>query len=409
MLVLLFLWTLTTAKLRGHAAPHGSTGCGQKATEFFRGMATSRMLWLNGVDRTFQVFVPTTYNVEEPTMVIYSVHGWYGTGFTQERDTQWSKKCSEENCIVIYPNGYRGHTMDNFDYRRDGFPTLRDIPGWNSCGTGKGKYRSTLTGDLRFTCNATLPEDKLAQCPTNCGGNGNGGCDNKCVWGSCSDDTGFFEMLMNYIEAQFCVDLDRQYIDGMSNGAMFVYEIGRSELVSRFAAGVSASGSAHIGFNTEPPIEDYYFSILDVHGALDPIIPANATNGHPYATDGSYFYTPIDEMLASYGHANGCKNQDHLVVWENKLAPLVWCRQMYKCNPGVNVIRCSWGGGHTWPKTNTTTYADFVYEFMKSHPRKPRAEKRVLDAWSDAFHGDLGQNPDDHALMMRMIALSLRP
>lgn len=118
-------------------------------------------------------------------------------------------------------------------------------------------------------------------------------------------------------------------------------------------------------------------------------------------------------MLASYGNANGCTFIEDVVTWpKNKLAPKVWCRQMYKCDPGVDVVRCSWEGGHTWPNTEEHTYADFSYDFMVAHPRKVREhtkKKAAHNAWSDDFDPWMSEDPSDRALLMRMIALSIRP
>merc|ERR1719195_2013638 len=170
----------------------------------------------------------------------------------------------------------------------------------------------------------------------------------------------------------------------MSNGAMFVWEVAKSTLNSRFAAGVSAGGNPHIGFNLEPPITDTHFSVLDVHGTRDRTVPANASSGLPYASDGDWYYTPIDEVMEQYGQANGCSEINGIRTYPNSISNGVWCREMYECPDGVDVVRCSFSGGHTWP----SSYAQFAWNFFESHPRVETANRGSLPAPSDPVTND---------------------
>merc|ERR1711963_1190954 len=103
------------------------------------------------------------------------------------------------------------------------------------------------------------------------------------------------------------------YLTGISNGAMFNYDIGRSALVNRFAAMVPVAGNPHPGFNTDPSLSDYYLSVMDIHGSQDVVVPANvseenAAEGFPWTSDGAWYYVPTNQVLAKYGEANGCSD-----------------------------------------------------------------------------------------------------
>jgi len=77
---------------------------------------------------------------------------------------------------------------------------------------------------------------------------------------------------------KLCIDTNRVYATGFSNGAMMAYEIAlrKSHI---FAAVAPVEGSVHVSYyktieetNTTKPI-----SILDIHGLQDTTIPSNRT------------------------------------------------------------------------------------------------------------------------------------
>ena len=47
-----------------------------------------------------------------------------------------------------------------------------------------------------------------------------------CNWASCHDDLGFIARMLDRLEEELCLDLDRVYATGMSNGGMFVHRLG---------------------------------------------------------------------------------------------------------------------------------------------------------------------------------------
>jgi len=74
-------------------------------------------------------------------------------------------------------------------------------------------------------------------------------------------------------EANYCVDLDRMYATGQSNGGMMTYQIGAT-LAHRLAAIAPISGSLHWNYAVQPtePIP-----VLAVTGTHDSTVPANGT------------------------------------------------------------------------------------------------------------------------------------
>jgi len=191
--------------------------------------------------------------------------------------------CEKQGCIVVYPTGL---------YDND-----RGYSGWNATGS------STGYGSEGYTCNLETTTENAAACPYSCA------CDNVCIWGSCADDRKFTSDLLDWVESNFCIDLDRVYLTGMSNGAMFNYDLGQSSLIRRFAAMAPVSGSPHWGFNNGLGLGKYYLSVMHIHGTRDITIPANASKKDENRTtdgQGMWYYTPVDDVLEIYGEENGC-------------------------------------------------------------------------------------------------------
>jgi poly(3-hydroxybutyrate) depolymerase len=74
-------------------------------------------------------------------------------------------------------------------------------------------------------------------------------------------------------KANYCVDLDRMYATGQSNGGMMTYQIGAT-LAHRLAAIAPISGSLHWNYAVQPtePIP-----VFAVTGTQDSTVPANGT------------------------------------------------------------------------------------------------------------------------------------
>ena len=71
-------------------------------------------------------------------------------------------------------------------------------------------------------------------------------CRDTCDWTTCVDDVGFIKALLVWIEHAFCVDPDRIYLVGFSNGAMLTYDL-TTIAPMHFAAAVAIAGSVHTG------------------------------------------------------------------------------------------------------------------------------------------------------------------
>ena len=84
-----------------------AAGCGL-ASPFKRGssIATSIVTTPDNINRTFNIYVPSVYNINSPTPLLMFFHGFGGTGLLAER--YGMDDFSESlNFITVYPDGYQ--------------------------------------------------------------------------------------------------------------------------------------------------------------------------------------------------------------------------------------------------------------------------------------------------------------
>ncbi len=113
--------------------------------------------------RRYMVHIPLSYNGNNLTPLVISLHGYGGTARRNEEATGFTEKSNNEGFIVVYPEGIR--------------------QSWN------GPY---CCGEA-YTNNI--------------------------------DDIDFIRKLINRLEQEYKIDPDRIYVAGFSNGAIMAYRL----------------------------------------------------------------------------------------------------------------------------------------------------------------------------------------
>lgn len=169
----------------------------------------ARLLTFEGVERTYLLHVPASYNAKTPVPLLLMLHGRGGDGERISALTGFSKLADEKNFIVVYPDG-----LDNqWNY-------VKDVPGYSS----------------------------MTQ-----------------------DDTGFLLALLDEVRDQYSIDDKRVYVAGFSNGGFMTQRLA-CDAPERFAAFASVSAAGFGGMvelcQTPSPL-----SFLFIHGTADGVIP----------------------------------------------------------------------------------------------------------------------------------------
>eukprot|EP00039_Didymoeca_costata_P025105 m.12355 g.12355 ORF g.12355 m.12355 type:complete len:359 (+) comp4638_c0_seq1:402-1478(+) len=320
-----------------------SRGCGRAppATPNL-GTTSNIAITFDDMPRSYRLHVPATYKATTPSAVIFSFHGWGSSSSFHEQYMGFTKISDDNGVLMVYPEG-------RSDYQ------IEENAGWQSWNT----VGSTTT--LGEECTPSTTGFCYLSCKKRSQGCG------RCDWTTCARDTVFTESILNSLEALYCVDKTRIYATGFSNGGIMAYHVGR-ELNSRFAAVVPGGGTPFVGHNNPPNETKGLISVLDLHGDADNICPANSTT----STDG-WNYIPVDDVLKVWGTATGCVSMStlrHFLTSEDGNKEL-YCVKLGDCPQGIDIVRCSYKGGHDWPgySENGGLGARLAWNFMKAHPK----------------------------------------
>ena len=209
--------TATKARLKARldvttpVPPLPSAGCGSPLALYAPGTSTPDQLTHEALDRTFRVYVPTSYDPDTPLPVVVLAHGGFGSGAQIESGAKIIEVAEEEGFIAISP---------------DGVLSPGGIRTWNA-------------GEC---CGYAMTED--------------------------IDDVGFIAAILDRVESNACLDRRRIYATGMSNGAMLTHRLG-CDLAHRIRA-IGPVGGTDMAATCAPARP---LPVMHVHGALDDFVP----------------------------------------------------------------------------------------------------------------------------------------
>jgi polyhydroxybutyrate depolymerase len=201
-----------------------------------------------------------------------------------------------------------------------------------------------------------------------------------------SPDTLFLAAVLDQVEANHCIDLNRVYVTGLSNGA-FMTSVLACQLSDRVAAVAPVAGIRDPeGCAFQRPVP-----IITFHGTADTYVAYDGGLGSSVANlptdDGGTIGTAvvantgptIEEIAAAWAGRNGCAASPPAVT---AVAPDV-DELAFDCPPATEteLYRVN-GGGHTWPGSAfsqqiesivgyTTVSIDaneLMWAFFQAHP-----------------------------------------
>ncbi len=170
------------------------------------------------------------------------------------------------------------------------------------------------------------------------------------------DDVGAIEQLIDILLDDHCVDPDRIFVAGYSNGGFLAAELA-CRPGSRVAAIVAVAG-----FHTPEPC-DRHVPTLVAHGTADPIVPFGP-NGMSLIVDDTtppslvdLLASSIEEEVATSARGAGCDDPPT----STELADDVTELNYDGCVGGaIHKLVLVEGGGHTWPGAALTADDGFL-------------------------------------------------
>lgn len=310
----------------------------------------------DGRKRKFQVFFPRDYDGFKPYPVVLSLHGWGGTSLEDSCDSGLTAVANATGDFIV------AHLQGMQDYPK-GNP--ENWGAWHFNG-------STSNGGV--SCDTSQAHDEY--CYTS-----NLNC-TACDWTDGVDDVAFVAGLLDAFEEDYCVDEAREYVTGMSNGAMMTYQLGAS-LSRRLAAIAPVAGSFAWNHLVVPEVA---LPVLDVHGTRDTTVPGNSSGSgqHGRVSDGCWWYYDTDSVLSAWisaaqGAPSSLSWEHYPTSWDGRDG--LWC--VSAGSGAAEVVKCSWDGGHQYyggngshyiydcvPESLSDTYSSngfLVWEFLSKH------------------------------------------
>ncbi|MBX3162046.1 MAG: hypothetical protein KF773_39150 [Deltaproteobacteria bacterium] len=170
------------------------------------------------------------------------------------------------------------------------------------------------------------------------------------------DDVGFIGALLDELEAKLCVDTDRVYAMGLSNGAYLSHKLA-CEMADRIAAIGPVAGL-----------------LLQSPCSPSRPVPVMMVNG---TSDNLSLYQFVGQAVTFWKGKNGCTTEG--VSFQNGDTT---CVTQGGCTGGADVTLCTVdGGGHQWPggealpllgkKSDAIIATDALWAFFVAHPRTP--------------------------------------
>jgi polyhydroxybutyrate depolymerase len=291
--------------LHAQKSVNASAGC-QSTTVFDTGV-TEYELESGGQTRSYLLYVPDSFDPEQPTPLVLTFHGFAGWPAQQMENSNWRQVADENGILVAYPAG-------------TGFP-----------------LRWRIGQDFNEANDST-------------------------------DDLKFISDLLDELSDQFCLDLNRIYANGLSNGGGMTYLLA-CEMADRFAA-VGTVAGAYIepegGCQPSRPIP-----VMTFHGTDDEIVPYMGIASRQFN------FPRISDWVKEWSSRNGCDNTPEPLPDVGEVSGI----EYLNCDEEVEVVFYTVnGGGHSWPggepmpraivghTTDDIDASAVMWEFFQQHP-----------------------------------------
>jgi polyhydroxybutyrate depolymerase len=177
-------------------------------------------------------------------------------------------------------------------------------------------------------------------------------------------DIQFVEQLIDKVESMTCVNAERVYATGVSNGGGMAARVG-CELSTRIAAIAPVAGGYSLLDACRP---EHRVSVLEIHGTADKVVPYR---GKPPDGRGG-----VPGFLALWRHIDGCTGKPA----QRRYGPATEQYTWFSCADGTQVEHLKiYGGGHAWPGANPAdtawtapiSAASAVWSFLRGRSLTP--------------------------------------
>lgn len=294
-----------------------------------------------GIERDYRLYVPSIYDGSMAVPLVFNLHGYTSNATEQEFYGDFRPIADTANFLVVHPNGTTDGSGTTF---------------WNAFGS---------------------PTETV-------------------------DDLGFLSALIDSLNADYNIDLNRVYTTGMSNGGFMSYKLS-CDLSHRIAAMASVTGSM-ISTQIASCSPSHPVPVMEIHGTADPTVPYN---GNP-----SLLMQPIVDVVSFWVNFNNCNSTavETAVPNTNLMDGCTADHFLYTGGDNgatVEHYRVN-GGAHTWPGAGITigvTNQDFsaskeIWRFFSQYRLNQLVSVDETQAAEVPF--SVFPNPSEGAFVLRL-------
>ena len=292
----------------------------------------------SGITRTFRVHVPRGYRTGVPAPLVTIFHGWGGNENAFLGRKSVTSLADKRGYILVAPRGL-GSGDPDYSYNS-----------WSFSGSTTG-----LDGYGGKICGGDTPNYRYQSCLDEYGENGS----NTCSWTQCqADDIDFTVALVDHIKKNLCVDTDKVFATGGSNGGMFTWELGQdSRSAPTFRAIAPLIGLPHRGYlNPQGKLDGKHkfadLPVLVITGTRDNVVPPGDWDDSSFTTtsngDDEYYYTGATAITKSWAYAHDCNISSDAIAFNDGYRKTD-CRTYCSGDPGwPRVLDCRARMGHSY-------------------------------------------------------------
>jgi len=279
-----------------HQTALSGNGCG-KVSPITPGTSENITFLSGGIERLVRLHIPTDYKRTVEIPFVLNFHGHSSTAAKQETMTGMSQLANSANFIVAYPQGTIG---------------LDRHTGWNT-----GPWNYPHVNDVAFT-----------------------------------------KSIITNVESMFCVNPDRIYAVGFSNGGGFTNVLA-CKLSNTIAAFGIVSGGMHPvagGCTPTRPVP-----IIELHGTADKVVPYRGNPKNDAEPD-------IPQWLAHWAALDKCSSQPQVFLQQGRYMAERWS----SCAGNASIVHYRiTGGTHVWPGSigshETLDATDVLWNFVSNY------------------------------------------
>jgi polyhydroxybutyrate depolymerase len=275
---------------------------------------TTYTLTHDGIERTYILHIPSSYDDANPTPLVMSLHGGGGDAVNQRRVSGFNDLADEKGFIVVYPNG-TGRLEDK-------------ILTWNG-----------------GTCCGYAVTNQI-------------------------DDVGFIRALIAELQSQYNIDPKRIYATGLSNGGIMSYRLACDAADIFAAIGPVAGTQNYVRCEPSEPV-----SVIHFHGTDDTHLPYGGGSGDDSVA--GVLFKSVDESMDFWLTFNLCNPMPTKETFDDiQHETYSGCAneiemELYTILGGKH----AWPGsdGPAWPggdePTQTISATEILWKFFASHPK----------------------------------------